>query len=272
MALEAAKVQGSPYPLVIPAGSVGYESLTVLASSQVVLQGPAEIVLGSLTLEGSAQLSFDTSQGPVRLYVLNGLDLAPGSLLTTSSTNPDDVYLQIPGETATPARLRSSGSFRGVVYAPLADVVLGSGFELFGALVADSLVFEGAARLHFDRNLSKLAAEDSLPVMLSWRLIEVGNLHSVSADPFDHLGLDPSTLPVPAGAHADQLLEIHYYDASNVYHHYEGLESEFDWNVVKTVIDGMRDGVPLLLPRAPARPAGAIKSPGVAPVVDGPMI
>lgn len=273
LVLGSAQVHGSPYPLVIPAGSVGYQSLTVQAGAQVIIQGPAQIVLGSLALEGTAQLSFDTTEGGVELYVTDGIQLAPQSLLTSSSTRPEDVLIQVPAATAQPIALRSSGAFHGVVYAPEAPVVLGDKFELFGALVADQLTFEGAAKLHFDKHLGELAAEMALPKMLSWRLIELASFASdLGTDPFEELGLDKNLLPPPTTAHMDQTLSIDYYDFSNVYHRYTGPESAFDWNVVKSVIVATRDGEEVLFPRTPSTKLGTKKSPGVAPVVDGPMI
>ena len=273
LVLGSPQVHGSPYPLVIPAGSVGYQSLTVQAGAQVIIQGPAQIVLGSLALAGTAQLSFDTTKGPVELYVTGGIDLAAESLLSSSSTHPEDVLIQVPGATAQPIALRSSGAFHGVVYAPQAPVVLGDKFELFGALVAKQLSFEGAAKLHFDKHLAALAAELALPVMLSWRLAELASISSdLATDPFDELGLDKNLLPSPTAAHKDQTLSIDYYDFSNVYHRYTGPESAFDWNVVKTVIVATRDGVEVVFPRSSTSKLGTKKSPGVAPVVDGPMI
>lgn len=271
--LGPTQVHSSPYPLVIPAGGVGYEALKVQAGAEVIIQGPAQVVLGALVLEGKAQLSFDTSQGPVELYVTDALSLAPLSLLTTSSTNPALVLIQVPSETAEPIALRASGAFYGVIYAPDATVVVGAAFEVFGALVSGELAFEGAAKLHFDRNLATLAAESALPRMLSWRLVELSSTStSLASDPFDLLDLDPVTLPRPGTAHADQSLTIHYYDFSDVYHVYIGLESAFDWTVVKSVISASRDGAEVLFPRALLKKAGTKKSPGVVPVVDGPMI
>jgi hypothetical protein len=271
--LAPPQVHGSPYPFVIPSGGAGYESLTVEAGAEVIIQGPAQVVLGSLTLASTAQLSFDTGQGPVELFVTDAVSLAAQSLLTTSSTDPDDVLIQVPGATTNPVTLRSSGAFHGVIYAPEASVVVGEGFELFGALVAHDLTFDGAAKLHFDKHLATLAAEAALPAMLSWRLVELASTSTdLAADPFDYLGVDKNVLPPPSGAHLDQVLSIDYYDSSSVYHRYTGLESSFDWSVVQTVIVATRDGEEVLFPRAPVSKAGAKKSPGVAPVVDGPMI
>jgi hypothetical protein len=271
--LASPLVHGSPYPLVIPSGASGYQSLTVQAGAQVIIQGPAQVELGALALASTAQLSFDTSQGPVELYVGDTLDLASGSLLSSSSTHPEDVLIQVPGPTAQTVNLRASGAFHGVIYAPEAQVVVGGELELFGAVVASDLTFEGSARVHFDKNLAELAAQEALPVALSWRLVELSCTSSdISSDPFDLLGLDKNLLPAPSRAHQDQTLSIDYYDFSNVYHHYTGAESQFDWNVVKSVIDATRDGTGVYYPSPTSGKGGTMKSPGVAPVVDGPMI
>ena len=273
--LGEAKVQSSPYPLVIPAGNVGYQGLTVHGGSEVMIQGPATVVIGSLVLDAQAKLSFDTQSGPVHLYVTQDLQFASQSLLSTSSTNPDQVLIQVPGATTNPVTLRPASSFYGVIYAPHASVVVGSSLQVFGALVANSLSFDGAAKLHFDRHLAALSAEARLPGMITWRIIDLGNSSGdLSTDPFDFLGVVKNVLPLPAKAHADQTLNIDYYDFSSVYHRYIGLESSFDWNVVKTPIYVTRDGVEVLVPTTggAAQKAGLFKSPGVVPVMDGPMI
>lgn len=273
LSLGPAQKQASPYPLVIPAGNVGYQGLAVEPGSQVIIQGPAEVVLGSLVLQGSAELSFDTTQGPVRLYVTDALELAEGSLLTTTGTHPEDVWIQVAGETADPVQLRSSGGFAGVVYAPEAPVVVGGSFELFGALIADALTFDGPAKLHFDRHLAQLAADESLPMMLSWRIVEMANATGDGAlDPFRSLGVDRSTLAKPSMAYEDQLLTIDYYDSGLVYHRYSGPESQFDWNVVNILIEATRDGAAVIFPRSPVARTGLKISPGTLPVIDGPML
>jgi len=273
LALGAPQVQASPYPMVIPAGSTAYESLTVNPGTQVIVQGPAQVVLGKLSVKLTGQLLFDTSQGPVDLYVTDALDLAVGSIMTSSSQKPEDVTIQVPSATAAPIALRSKGGFYGTIFAPDASVVVGSQFELFGALVAKSLAFSGAAKLHFDLHLAEIAAELALPRMLSWRLVQLTSASpDLASDPFSILGVDKSLLPPPAHAHADQLLDIDYYDFSDVYHRYTGAESAFDWNVVKTVISAERDGLEVLFPRASSFKKGTVKSPGTVPVIDGPMI
>jgi hypothetical protein len=271
--LEAAQDQSSPYPLVIPPGKAGLEGLTIRSGSQVILQGPAIVVLGSLLLESTAQLEFDTSGGPIELYVTDSLVASARSILSTPSADPSQVLIQVPGATSAAVQLRAQGSFHGIVYAPETQVVLGATMNFHGSLVADALTLNGAAKLHFDRHLAELSKEEELPVVLSWRLEELSTLTGdLSTDPFDALGLDPALLPKPVAALEDQLLDIHYYDAASVYHHYTGVESAFDWNVVKTVIGATRDGENVLFPRTTTVTSGVRKAPAVAPIIDGPMI
>ena len=273
IALQGPQVQASPYPFVISAGEVGYESLTIQAGAQVIIQGPARVVLGSLSLAGAAQLSFDSSQGPIELFVKDALNLALNSVVTTSNVNPESVRIEVPNATAAAVNLKATGPFHGVIYAPKATVSVGKNFELFGALVADRLTLDNSVKLHFDRHLAELAAEAALPTQLSWRLEALANLSGdLATNPFDFLGLDANLLPVPNTAHADQTLSIDYYDFSNVYHRYVGLESTFDWTRVKTVLTATRDGVEVLFPTSTTLKTGTRKSPGVAPVIDGPMI
>ncbi len=270
--LGAAQSHDSPYPLVLPPGESGYEGLKVASGSQVVLQGPAVVVVASLQVHADAELVFDTSAGPVHLYVTEALDLAEGSVLTTSSTTPEDVIIQVPGETLEPVALRAISQFHGVLYAPEAELVVASSFEVFGALVGELLSFEGPVQFHFDRNLAEYSAAAALPEMLSWRILELASSSTdLTTSPFKILGVDGSLLPRPRDAHQDQVLEIDYMDKLGLYHTYLGLESQFDWNVVDDVLAATRDGEQVLMPRQPAK-IGMPKSPGVVPIVDGPML
>ena len=270
--LGAAQAHSSPYPLVLPPGESGYKSLTVAAGSQVVVQGPATIVVGSLLLDPEAELAFDTASGPVELYVTESLQLPKSSILTTSTAHPEDVIIQVAGETVEPVSLYASSAFNAVFYAPEAETVVGSGFEVFGALIAGTLTFEGEAFLHFDKKLASVSAEAALPRLLSWRIIDLASSSTdLTTSPFEVLGVNPNGLSQPSDAHADQMLDIKYIDKLGFYHSYTGWESSFDWNVVGSTLEATRDGAQVMMPRAPAQ-GGMAKSPGVAPIIDGPMI
>ena len=72
-------------PMLVSPGSSGYERIEVAADAELVLRGPATVVIGTLVLEPGAALTLDTRDGNVVLYVTGGMDLRSGSSVTTSS-------------------------------------------------------------------------------------------------------------------------------------------------------------------------------------------
>ena len=237
----------SPTPLVIPPGKNGFEYLTLEADTQVVIQGPATVVIGSVLVNPGAELSFDTSGGRVDLYVTDALAVQATAALTTSSIDPSQVSIQVPGTTVDPVLLAASSSFYGVVYAPEAAISLDSAFKLFGSVVGDSVTFSGASELHFDNYLAEVAAETALPSLVAWIIVDIGNdLVGFSQDPFEKLGVVQGTLRKPADAHQDQWLVIDYRRLDGSLATYEGWESSFDWSDVKAVRTATRDGEPVV--------------------------
>jgi len=267
----------SPSPHVIPAGELGLEYLEVGAGAEVVLQGPATFVADHLVLESGATLTLDATSGPIRIYVGDGLSLGAGAAVATDAKAPEHVTIQVAGATEEPVELRATSAFEGVVYAPAAEVVVGPAFELHGALIADLLVLEPGARLHFDQELVGTARDSALPTFLSWRILELSTPTGspTTRDPFRALGVDPATLARPADAHQDQRLVIKYEDTSGFLQSYDGWESAFDWSQVDTFVSGARDGVPFQppgergasVPRATGPPV-ANEPAGVDPVAE----
>lgn len=237
-------VHDGPVPRILAPGTHGLGSLSVGADAEVVVLGPATLVVGTVSVAAAGQLTFDTAGGPIDLYVTRALAWPAGSVVETTGADPSLLTVQVAGDPPTPLELRASSAFRGVFYAPGADVNVGSAFEAFGALIADRLALDGAVRLHFDRNLLAIARELAIPRLLSWRILEIGNVAGgIDADPFAALGVDPRTLPRPAEAHADQNLEISYYDGGGALQSYAGAESGFDFGLVSSVVSLARDGI-----------------------------
>lgn len=232
------------YPLVVPAGAGSYPTLRVQSEAQVVVQGPATLVVGALEVDPGGTLTLDASGGPIQLFVTDGCQLAPSSTLTVTPSDPTQVSIQLPSETEDPVELFSNASFYGYVYAPNASVQVASSFEVFGSLVAEHLSFLGPVKLHFDHTLAAKAEAESHPSLFSWRIVELENqIGSTGADPFVLLGLDPSVGRPPAKAHGDQLIDIQFFDLGLTLQTYQGLESSFDWGDVSAVVLLERDGV-----------------------------
>lgn len=241
--LGGAVVHDGPLPLVLPSGSAGLASLRVGAGSEVRLLGPLELRVGSLRVDADGRLVLDNADGAIRVFA-DELAFDAGSSVEVQRADPTSVSLLVTGSSETPVELSAASAFHGVVYAPGAEVRLGSPFELFGALVADRLTMLGPVRLHFDQSLLGAASEDALPRLVSWRIVELGQIPGVppGGSPFELLGLDPELLPPPAGAHADQYLEISYLDAGDQLASFQGMESAFDWGNVKEPLAVVRSG------------------------------
>jgi hypothetical protein len=208
-----------------------------------VIQGPARLVIQDLQLAANAQLTIDTTDGRVDLYVTRNLDLAAGSYVSMPGENPGLVTLQVPGELATPGILAAEGPFYGIVYAPESTLEVSPSFEVFGALIADLLTLSGPLQLHYDRYLASLSNVSAVPSLWSWRIVEISN--GSVADPYQVLGVTRATLRQPSLAHADQALDIVYVDLADVTQTYSGPESGFDWALVKRTITVSRDNEPV---------------------------
>jgi hypothetical protein len=233
----------SSMPLLLQPGTTGLEFLHVGGTGSVLVEGPATLVLGALSVEPGAELVIDSAGGPVDIYVTGGLDLQSDASVVTPSADPASVTIQVAGSPREPVRLAATGAFHGVIYAPEAEVQVEAPFEVFGALVGDRAVLGAGVRLHFDRELAKQSVLSSLPKLLTWRIVELSSAGLASRDPFFNLGVDPAGLRSPAGAHADQLLHVEYLDSVGTPLTYDGMESAFDWSIVTGVDLLIRDGV-----------------------------
>ena len=246
IALEPAVVQDGLLPMVVPPGEAGFEGIDVAADAELILTGPATVVIGQLTLAPGALLTLDTRDGPVDLYVTGGMDLAQGSLVETTSLFPDELSVQVAAQPDTgdvDVRLEATSQFHGVIYAPEANVRIGSDFEVFGSVAARRLEIAAGARLHFD---SARYTGTPIPKLVSWRILELPAADSRRGlDPFRRLGLDPADLPPLDEAHdlGDVKMFVSYRDASGADQEWYGAESDFSWKDVGELVDVERTPV-----------------------------
>ena len=235
-----------PLPLMIRSGEFGYESLDVAADSDLILAGPLTLVLDTFHVEPSGSLSFDTTEGPIKIFVNDALAWDVGALVSNTIEDAGLVSVYFTGKTddGEPVILGGTGAFYGAIIGPEASMQVDSSFELFGAIVAGNLHLAPNARLHFDTFLNLLAEVRIQPSFLSWRLETFADPvpGTKFADPFMKLGVVRNALLSPDQAHADQLLEIKYLNHSGVLVSYTGMESAFDWTDVDVVVGGYRDG------------------------------
>jgi hypothetical protein len=190
--LTAASTSGS---VRTAAGEASYGRIEVSAGGDLVVRGPARLVVSQLRVHAGGRLQFDTSAGPVRLYVTDWLDLAPTSTVATTDADPRSVAMLISargtrdrdgdGEPDPPVRLDADGVLQATVYAPEAAVEIPRSLTVAGAMCAEDLTISSGARVYFDRSLVESAGDgDGLPRLFAWRVVELPNV------PLVRLGYD----------------------------------------------------------------------------------
>ncbi len=220
--LEAGVDHGAALPFVIAPSQVGYEYLHVAGGSEVVVRGPATVVLGELTLADGSLLKIENVDAPVNLIVVGAVDLQAGSMVEVESQSPADFALQV--ATDALVELRAISAFRGTVYAPEAQVSIRKKFELFGAVIARKLVLGSEVRLHFDRAVQGAAGPVQLPILVSWEIREVpAPARARLSDPAAQLGVNRFDL-VPV----DEALERSSWTAKIYYRNSANDALEFD--------------------------------------------
>ena len=229
-------------PLLVLPIKAALPNMTIGRNAEVIVEGPAVLVLESLTMAAGSSLSLDTSGGPVTIHVTNDATIAPSASLSNLSEDPTALSLQISAEPEAPISLPAGAPIHGMIYAPGASLVLPEGFELFGSLAAGQVTFGGPPKLHFDQYLDEYVNELAKPTLLSWRIVELINEGKGGGSPFVRLGVDPAVLLSPADAHVAQLIRIDYVDSGGFTASFTGSEDAFDWNNVNSVTDLTRDG------------------------------
>jgi len=235
-------------PMVVPPGDVGYESISIGKDTKLILKGPMNLLTGSFKLAGGAELVFDTTDGPIQMFVTDGLDFSTSSLVTTTTQVTSDTIIYVSAPEGKTVNFGAKSQFYGFIYAPEAEVHISAQYELYGGLAVKSLQLAAQGKMHYDLSLGA-TLQSQLPLLQGWRVVEIPQQARVSRmDPFQVMGLDRSALRSPADSHEDQVLDIRYVNQNGSTSSYFGPESDFDWGLVKELIYGTRDGVAFFLP------------------------
>ncbi|MFT4540854.1 MAG: hypothetical protein ACI841_003525 [Planctomycetota bacterium] len=135
--------------------------------------------------------------------------------------------------------IASSGTFYGLIYAPLANLSIPSGLRIYGSIVSDGLELQDGARVSFDEALTtKPIGASSLPRLISWRVLALPDEQLVRSgiDPILILRARGYTAPLAHSAHSEESLSIEYLDNVGGVHAYDGLLSDFDSTNVSNVL------------------------------------
>lgn len=163
----------------MPAGDYAYGSFLASAGSTVKVYGPSTIVLTNMELASNSQFVVDATNGPVEVYVLEDFIIGSNTLLTSTTYSPADLEFFLESDNVIDPDLtvdldevdfNSNAKMYGTIYAPNAAVAINSNFELFGALVAHSVLLDSNAKVHYDESLGWTSSGASVAFdTLCWR-------------------------------------------------------------------------------------------------------
>ena len=257
-------------PVVVPAGDHWFTAMDLRAGSTTIVQGPATVVTENLDLGRDGLLEFDSTNGPIDVYVTGDVELDVAATVVTTVYDPGAVTIQVTSDSSRSVNLKAKSTFYGFVYAPNGDVLIGPQFEIFGGIVAKYFDLTNKGRIHYDTSVAQKLR--TLPARVSWRVVDLpAGIAAKGIDPFTLLGLDPDALPTPAEAHADQWLLVQYVDQGGLTRSYAGMESGFDWSGVREVLEMYRDGDAVVAPSEwgePNDPASTPVDPADALLLD----
>jgi len=155
----------------LASGNYQFNEWNLHQGVRLTVRGPAQIVVDRLFLQDNASLDLDTSEGAIAIWVRSEFVAEAGTSLHTTDEATDRFSLMI---AASQVQLSASGTLRGLVYAPEADLQWPGGLELFGSVAAKSLAIGANAKLHYDRALGTSPEGSSgVPQLVCWRVVEL---------------------------------------------------------------------------------------------------
>jgi hypothetical protein len=147
---------------VLPAGNYNYTELTVDGNEQLLIEGPATIVVTDMTVDSNSKIIVDATNGEVEFFVLDDFVMNSNTLIASTTYNPADVRINLESDNVIDPSVNvdldevdfdSNAKLYGTIYAPNAAIEINSNFELFGSLVAYHVHLDSNSKVHFDEAL-----------------------------------------------------------------------------------------------------------------------
>lgn len=191
-----------------------YDSMSI-AAGKVTVKGPTKIVVNSLNVAAGAELEFDTTDGPVKMYVRDSVNMVNGSMLSSVEQDPTQLMFMIgasdgvdgDGNDVNAVNMRASGEFYGFMYSPSADLRLNPTLDFYGTMIGKEVVLEPGAQFHFDEALLDALSDGSQidSDLLSWRFVPLPDAEIVRTriEPIKWLLLKGKALNKPSETHDD---------------------------------------------------------------------
>jgi len=165
----------------IGGGSIylGGMSLKLTNDESIILTG-GTYYFDSISVSGSASIQVGQDLGPigdgiadapptepVMIYVSGGITLGGGGLVNAS--RPTDLLIFCSSTTAD-IGISGSSDFRGSIYAPLTDIDITGGADVYGAFLGADVKNSGGAPVHFDEDLMDIMIMPGEFAAIAWYL------------------------------------------------------------------------------------------------------
>lgn len=145
-------------PATITSGK--YQNLTLGNSKTLNITGNVELyITGDITLRKSAEIILDPD-AKLTIYLAGSLE-GKNSAGFNNKTN-DPTKLAIYGLSSGDINIKNSGDFRGIIYAPDADVDIYAKDKVFGSVIANKYTQASKVEFQYDANLRKVTESDKL--------------------------------------------------------------------------------------------------------------
>ena len=155
---------------------VGTTEINTKNSDTVTLygkQGGANYYFTSIDLKNNVVLTIDSSAGPVNIFLVGGFETRNSAIINVidGSGNPGkSTDFTIFSNSTDMINFRHKSEFRGLVYAPLADVDMKNDSAVYGAIWADTIDIKNSGTLYYDMALqNKYANITNDLLLLSWK-------------------------------------------------------------------------------------------------------
>jgi hypothetical protein len=167
--------------LVLGPGDYQYTDFLAKSNSIVTVTGPANFVFTNFIMRSNAQFRIDSTNGPVKMWVVDDFTLSSNTSLGPLNGKPSALEVNLLSDNVIDPEvivdldvidLDSNAKMWGTIYAPNATIEVDSDFELFGSLVARSVDLDSNSVVHFDEALSEERADgEEYWERVAWRAL-----------------------------------------------------------------------------------------------------
>lgn len=131
----------------LPATYTSHGNVSLGGGQSLTLPGGNHVV-GNLRMSGSSVLNVT---GAVKLYVTGSFEMDGNSSITLAGNKPADLEIYVIGSGAVTL---SKNDLYAVLYAPQSTVTMNGNCDLYGSIIAGSIVMGGNNTIHYDESLA----------------------------------------------------------------------------------------------------------------------